>query len=85
MNKVEVTKKVVALIESYGPLPKECQDNLLDYRYLEAGHIDSFAIESLIIQIEDAFNISLPPEDLQSDNFRTPGGIVTIVLNQLSA
>ena len=85
MKKDEVTKKILAILEHDDPLPKETMEEKLDYRYLDNGHIDSFAIINLIVEIEVAFDIVLSPEDTQSDEFRTPGGLVTLITERVAA
>ena len=84
MNKEEIVKKVISIIEQEGPIPKQTLDGKLSYRYLAAGHIDSFGITRLIFSIEDEFGIVLSPDDTQSDEFRLVGGIVSIVMERLA-
>ena len=38
-----------------------------------------FWILNIIMELETEFNIDLTAEDTESDNFRTPGGIVKII------
>lgn len=78
MNKDEITQKVIALLEREEPLPVETLEEKLAYRYLDEGHIDSFAIMNFIVELEAIFDVTLSPEDTQSDAFRTPGGLVSI-------
>jgi acyl carrier protein len=85
VNKDEIIKKIITVLEGYGPIPKESLVEKLAYRYLDEGHIDSFAIVNFIINLEDAFGIELSAEDTQSDEFRTVEGIVGIVIERLSA
>ena len=84
MNKEEIVKRVISIIEQEGPIPKQTLDEKLSYRYLDAGHIDSFGITRLIFSIEDEFGIVLSPDDTQSDEFRLVGGIVSIVMERLA-
>lgn len=84
MNTKEITAKVIELLERSEPLPGDDLEGKLAYRYLDAGHIDSFAIINLIVEIEDTFGVSLSTEATQSDTFRTVGGIVTLVSEQLA-
>ncbi|NQU57230.1 MAG: hypothetical protein HQ513_08340 [Rhodospirillales bacterium] len=84
MNKDEIIKKVIAILERDDPLPKGTLEVKLAYRYLDAGHIDSFAIMNFIVELEAAFDIALSSEDTQSDEFRTVGGIVTIIMERVA-
>ena len=60
----------------------EAEKEKLKYRYLDAGHIDSLAIINFMIELEEKFNISLSPEDTQSDEFRYIEGLVKIIENK---
>jgi len=78
-NKSEILDFVLKEIEKRGPLPgKEPEENL-SYRFFDHGHIDSFGIVVFVTKIEDHFGVSLGPEELQSEEFRTVGGVVNIV------
>ena len=54
-------------------------DEILNYRYLDAGHIDSFGLIQFIIAIEEEFNIKLEPKDTESDEFRYVGGLIKLI------
>ena len=45
-------------------------EDFLNFRYLDSGHIDSFEIMHLIVNIEQEFNIRIEAEDTESDEFR---------------
>ncbi len=70
---------IVSLLEKRGPLQGNSDQEIRDYRYLDAGHVDSLNIMQFILEIEESFDISLSAEDTQSDEFRTVGGIITLV------
>ncbi len=56
-------------------------EQFLNYNYL-SGHIDSFGIIHFIMAIEEEFNIQLLPEDTESEEFRTIGGLIKIIENK---
>lgn len=59
--------------------PIKMDDNeFLKYRYLD-NHLDSFGIIQFIMAIEDEFNITLLPEDTESEEFRTIEGLIKII------
>jgi acyl carrier protein len=70
---------IVALLEKNGPIPERKEKEKLAYRFLENGHIDSFKLNEFIMEIEDRFNIILSPEDMQSEEFRSVGGLIKII------
>ena len=63
--------------------PIKMDDNeFLKYRYLD-NHLDSFEIIQFIMAIEDEFNITLLPEDTESEEFRTIEGLIKIIESKL--
>ena len=74
---------IVLLLEKHGPVPGEDERGKLTYRFLETGHIDSFKLNEFIMEIEDQFNIALIPEDMQSEEFRSIGGLIEIIKNRI--
>ncbi len=69
-------------LEKKAPLPPESA--LPEYRYLDRGHVDSLGLIKFIFEIEDEFQIQLSPEDTQSDEFRTVGGLAAMIRGKLS-
>jgi acyl carrier protein len=63
------------------PLEMEKKD-FLKYRYLE-NHLDSFEIIQFIVAIESEFNITLNPEDTESEEIRTIEGLAKIIKGKL--
>ena len=57
--------------------------NIDEYRFLDVGHIDSLGTMKFIITIEDKFDIELSQEDIASEEFRTVGGLVSMVERRL--
>jgi len=53
-------------------------DELLNYRYLD-NHLDSFGIMQFIMAVEEEFGITLDPQDTESEEFRTIGGVIEII------
>jgi len=83
-----MTKKIfsfiISLLEKHGPIPVETDDERMAYRFLEVAHIDSFGLNEFIMEIEDQFNIVLSPEDNQSEEFRSVGGLVQLIKNRMN-
>jgi len=57
-------------------------EDFLNYRYLDY-HLDSFGIIQFIMAIEEKFNITLLPEDTESEEFRTIKGLIEIIKSKL--
>ena len=75
----EIYDEIVSLLEKRGPVQGNSDQEICNYRYLDAGHVDSLNIMQFILEIEESFDISLSAEDTQSDEFRTVGGIIALV------
>jgi acyl carrier protein len=58
------------------------ENEFLEYRYLDS-HLDSFEIMQLILAIENEFNITLLPEDTESEEIRTIEGLANIIKGKL--
>ena len=79
MNKKQVEEKVLDFFRQKG-IKIEEYPNLETIRYLEQGWLDSFDLIDFITYLESEFEIEIPPEELQKDEFRTIGGVVDTVL-----
>ena len=56
---------------------------LNQYNYLEVGLLDSFGIVKLIRDIEERFSIRFNHQQMTSNEFRTVGGLITLVESQI--
>lgn len=70
---------LVAQLQRRGPLPFATEAEILGYRYLDCGHVDSFGIVVFVTEIEERFGVVLGPEELQSEEFRTVGGVARLI------
>lgn len=76
---------IISLLEKHGSVPGEDEKEKRAYRFLETGHIDSFKLNEFIMEIEDHFAIVLSPEDTQSEEFRSIGGLIEIIKNRINS
>lgn len=51
----------------------------IDADLLETGVIDSFEILTIVMEIEDAFEMEIDPEMVVADNFRSVRAIVNMI------
>ena len=79
MNKKQVEEKVLNFFRQKGIRIEEYPD-VGTIRYLDQGWLDSFDLIDFITYLESEFEIEIPPEELQKDEFRTIGGVVNTVL-----
>ena len=80
----KIAKTIISKLQEIGKVPGNNLAEQMNYRFLDAGHIDSISIINFIMEIEDAFQISLSPEDTQSDEFRTVSGLVSMVEKKMN-
>lgn len=79
MPRDKVLNFIVDFLEKRGNLPVD-KNEILQYRYLDVGHIDSFGMVQLIMSIEDEFDIKLQAENLENvEGLSTVGGLVDLV------
>ncbi|MFE7316023.1 phosphopantetheine-binding protein [Streptomyces sp. NPDC057555] len=52
---------------------------------LRAAGLDSMAIVELLVQLEDAYQVALPDEELGPEAFETVGSLWAVVARQLAA
>ena len=79
---IEAIKQfIIEELEKKQTLPPNI--NINEYRFLDEGHIDSLASMTFILRIEDEFNVELSQEEIVSEDFRTVGGLASIIKNKL--
>lgn len=49
------------------------------YEYLDTGALDSMGIVSMVMELEQRFGIRFEAEDMQSVEFRTIGGLISLI------
>lgn len=67
------------VLSDLSDIPSASKHDINKLRYLEGGILDSFGLMQFIVAIEENFNVELTPEDTQSEQFRTLGGIAEII------
>lgn len=58
-------------------------DETADVRLLDDGVLDSFDIVTLVMDLNDEFDIDIDVLDLTEDNFNTIDGIVDLIQTKL--
>ena len=73
---------VLRLIEKKAKLPKDT--DIDSFNYIDCGYVDSIGIIKFIVEIESEFDIEILDTDLESLEFRTVGGIVSLINAKIS-
>ncbi len=79
--KDSIRQFVIQLIEKKGKL-KENAD-IDSFNYIDTGYIDSIGIIKFIAEIESQYDIEISESDMESEEFRTVGGIVSIISRKI--
>lgn len=75
---MSIKKRVIEFFNSCGELPKT-DIEIIKFSYLDSGFIDSMKLVEMIVMFEDEFEIKFTHEELQSNEFRTIGGLINII------
>lgn len=74
---------VLKLIEKKAKLPK---DIVVDtFNFVDTGYVDSLGIIKFVVDIESHFDIEITDTDIESQEFRTVGGIVSIISGKIAS
>jgi len=72
-----IKKNIIQLIEKNEKLPLDIDIDSFDY--IESGYVDSMGLVKFIVNIETFYNIELTDSDIESSQFKTIGGLVSII------
>lgn len=75
----DVRAFVLDFINQRNPLPGDSEAEQLNVEYLDLGLLDSMGVVELVVGLEDVFGVRFEPEDMQSPEFRTVGGLIGLV------
>ena len=83
--KKTIQQKILHIVRTLSRSDKKLGDKeLLSAAYLDEGIIDSFSLVEMIATIEQEFGIKFSAGELTSENFRTLGGVIGIVAQNLA-
>lgn len=75
----DIRSYVLEFINQRNPVPGETEAEQMSVAYLDIGLIDSMGLVELVAGLEDAFGVRFEPEDMQSPEFGTVGGLIAVV------
>lgn len=76
-----VREFVIKAIEKKSRLPAGCDVDT--FNYIDSGHVDSIAIIKFLLELENEFKIDIAPEEIESAQFRTIGGLIGIIKSKV--
>jgi acyl carrier protein len=77
-----VKQFVIQLIEKKANLPQNV--DIDEFNYIDTGYVDSLGIIKFVVDIESHFDIEVNDADIESRDFRTVGGIVSIICGKIA-
>jgi acyl carrier protein len=75
----EVLTTIIGFLEERSELPPGSDEERAAIAYVDAGYIDSIGIVELVVELESEYGIRFEPDELQSPEFRTIGGLAGMV------
>ena len=73
------------IIKSIGKKAKLPKDIDIDsFNYIDTGYVDSLGIIKFVADIEAAYDIEILDSDIESPEFRTVGGLESIICRKLN-
>jgi acyl carrier protein len=74
---------VLQLIEKKARLPENVDLDSLNY--FESGYVDSLGIIKFVVEIENFYQIEISDSDIESADFKTVGGLVSLVRRKVAS
>jgi aryl carrier protein AsbD len=78
MNRIKIMKELRALMASMMEVEIPAELKETDRIYEDLG-IDSIMVMQLMVGLEEKFNITVPEEEVDPDNFSTVGNFVSFI------
>jgi acyl carrier protein len=54
-----------------------------EFNYVKAGIVDSLGLLEFVLELEDAFSITLTDDEVATEEFQTIGGVVALIERKL--
>lgn len=81
----DITATVLSHLRTKAEFAALSETDQWQCRYLESDVLDSLGIVGLVTELEQVFDVQFSIDDLQSEEFQTPAGVVAIVERLKSA
>lgn len=76
---MDVKKKVIEFFRAKDKTLSQDEGDILKVEYMDARIIDSMGIVQMIVEFEKTFGIRFSAGNMQSGEFRTIGGLVSVI------
>lgn len=85
MEPTDVKAEVLSFFRLKGDFASLPETDQLSCRYLEGDVLDSLGIIEMVSEFERRFAIQFSMDDLQSEEFQTPAGVIALVVRRKGA
>jgi acyl carrier protein len=82
MKYKKIYEYICSNLENFHSINTLEEIEILKLNFIEEGFIDSYSLIHLISDIESQFKIQFNPEDLESEEFKTIGGLINIIMKR---
>ena len=76
---MDIKSSVLNYMKSKMNLSSRTDQELLGLLYLDSGFLDSMQLVEMIVAFEKMFGVRFSTQDMQSEEFRSIGGLVSII------
>lgn len=80
--KDSISAFILQLLEKKSKLPPDIDPET--FNYIDTGYIDSLELIRFISELEARFDIEITESDLASPDFKTVGGLTSLIHDKLS-
>ena len=80
MSSDEIKAVLIEYLERKKPITSK--DDIADIDYLAAGYVDSLGFMKFLMFMEERFDIEFDDDEIESDAFRTVGGLVEMIVSK---
>ena len=76
----EIRQFIIKYISKKGKLSAGV--NLDEFNYIDTGYIDSMGILKFVVELEQKFDIQISDDDIMLPEFKTIGGLISMIENK---
>lgn len=76
---MDIKDRVIQIVAAKADIPGNTEAERLACDFFKEGVLDSIKIVELVSELESEFGVTFSYEDMQSQQFRTMGGLVALL------
>jgi acyl carrier protein len=85
MDSTMLETKIVDMVVEYIEAEHRIDDvvDIRSLRFIDEGYVSSLGLIQIVVLLEDEFNIEFTDQELESESFRTIGGLAELIADKL--